>query len=73
MEKKKKKKKHILKMFPQPLYATKLSVMTIYELICYALLFLFFGFLFFKFHKVPIRDFVIAIDNYYDKLQNEER
>ena len=62
MEKKKKKKKHILKMFPQPLYATKLSVMTIYELICYALLFLFFGFLFFKFHKVPIRDFVITAE-----------
>lgn len=61
-EKKKTKKKHILKMFPQPLYATKLSVMTIYELICYIVIFVFFGFLFFKFHKVPIRDFVITAE-----------
>lgn len=59
MEKGKKKKKHILKMFPQPVYATKLSLMTIYELICYVFIFLFFGFLFFKFHQVPVRDFVI--------------
>ncbi len=61
-EKKKAKKKHILKFFPQPVYATKLSLMTIYELICYIAIFIFFGFLFFKFHKVPVRDFVITAE-----------
>lgn len=59
---KKKSKQHIIKLFPQPVYATKLSLMTLYELICYIIIFVFFGFLFFKFHKVPVRDFVITAE-----------
>lgn len=56
---KKKATGRILKWFPEPIYATELTLMPFYELICYIIIFLFFGFLFFKFHNVPIREFEI--------------
>jgi hypothetical protein len=57
--KKKKASRRILKWFPEPIYATELTLMPFYELICYIVIFVFFGFLFFKFHNVPIREFEI--------------
>lgn len=62
MKKIKNSKGHILRWFPEPIFTTELSLMPIYELICYIIIFLFFGFLFFKFHKVPVRDFVITAE-----------
>ena len=59
MKKKRKPRQHILRWFPEPIFTTELSLMPIYELLCYIIIFLFFGFLFFKFHNVPIREFDI--------------
>ena len=70
MKKKKKNRKHMLRWFPEPIFTTELSLMPVYELLCYVVIFVFFGFLFFKFHKVPVREFDIYAERIDDNRDN---
>lgn len=56
-KKKRKRKGPLLNAFPQPQIPDELSVMSVYELVCYALIFFAFAFLFIKWNKVPVREF----------------